>query len=147
MQGVMRPADVWRGAITAYQQLGCNLFFARFGERRVFGNAGSRPRVRSFYLTGSSSETTHLLVEAVIFGSPIVSCVVAFVLARRGRSSSFATLGGFFSGMLILVGAFFTDLADTLGPLVLAIIPYMLVLAAGGIIGNFFGSPSKPRAS
>ena len=80
----------------------------------------------------------------ILLGCPLVSAGVAFALARRGSSAAASASGGFFAGMLVLIIAFMTKLADLLGPMVLAMIPYMLVVAGGGFVGATFGAKYRP---
>ena len=93
----------------------------------------------------SWSSTEEHLADLVIYGSPVLSIAIAAVVARRGSGALASTIAGFAAGMTIVVIAFLTDLSDILGPMVLAIVPYMLFLVGGGAFGWVLGSSLRPK--
>src|SRR5690349_9352365 len=103
------------------------------GSRFTAGGRMTRDTFNHLHLSSHTAET---LADVVVYGPPILCAAGAFLLARRGVDWAASICLAFFAGLALLVSGFMIgDVAEIIGPLVLAAIPYLMILAGAAFAG------------
>ena len=88
-----------------------------------------------------SPHGAEMLASIALYGPPFLAAAVAFLLARRGTSWTASLWIGFFAGFALLAGGFMIDdVAEMIGPMVLAAVPYFAIVVGFSFAGAKLGS-------